>query len=204
MDTQAYEKLGKNEAVNQNQLDDLTDGLVNAMRYSNPEYEYLEYTGAKPDDGVPAEWFYPIHNGSNDFSELTAIHMYVTQEATFEDIGELMLGIGMTEMKHYDKLSDFITKLGGKIDQRFNNSGVTVGKTAVEALTIAIGAERETIRTYEEIQDKLIGVDKSKTREIALQLTTKLIADEKVHLNLLLERLELLDDEAYNEVAEED
>lgn len=194
----------KMKPLTKNQLDDLTDGLVNAMRYSNPEYEYPEYTGAKPDDGVPAEWFYPIHNGSNDFSELTAIHMYVTQEATFEDIGELMLGIGMTEMKHYDKLSDFITKLGGKIDQRFNNSGVTVGKTAVEALTIAIEAERETIRTYEEIQDKLIGVDKSKTREIALQLTTKLIADEKVHLNLLLERLELLDDEAYNEVAEED
>ena len=35
--------------------------------------------------------FYPINNGQNDFSELTAIHMYTTQEATFENIGELML-----------------------------------------------------------------------------------------------------------------
>jgi rubrerythrin len=197
--------FAKMKPLSKNQLDDLTDGLVNAMRYSNPEFEYPEYDGAKPDDSVPAEWFYPIHNGTNSFSELTAIHMYVTQEATFDDIGELMLGIGMTEMKHYDKLSDFIKKLGGKIDQRFNNSGVTVGKDAVEALTIAIGAEKETIAFYEKIQTRLKEVTETKTVKIAFQLTSKLIADEEVHLELLKERLRLLaDEETYKSIIDED
>ena len=35
--------------LSKNQLDDLTDGLVNAMRYSNPEYEYPSFDKAKPD-----------------------------------------------------------------------------------------------------------------------------------------------------------
>lgn len=191
--------------LTKNQLDDLTNGLVNAMRYSNPNYLYPEFDGAKSDDGVPAEWFYSIHNGTNSFSELTAIHMYVTQEATYEDIGELMLGIGLTEMKHYDKLSDFIIKLGGKIDQRFNNSGVTVGKDAVEALSIAIGAERETIAFYEGIQAKLDKITETKTVRIAYQLTSKLIADEDVHLELLKEKLKVLaDEETYKRIVNED
>ena len=199
--------FAKMKPLSKNQLDDLTDGLVNAMRYSNPDYEYPEYDGAKADDGVAAEWFYPIHNGSNSFSELTAIHMYTTQEATFEDIGELMLGIGMTEMKHYDKLSDFIRKLGGKIDQRFVNSGVKVGKDAEEALKIAITAEQETIRFYEGIQARISEVSEnySKTMTIAMQLTSKLIADEEVHLNLLSERLKLvIGEEEFNKFMYEE
>ena len=43
--------------LSKNQLDDLTDGPVNAMRYSNPEYEYPSFDKAKPDDGVMSEWF---------------------------------------------------------------------------------------------------------------------------------------------------
>lgn len=199
--------FAKMKPLSKNQLDDLTDGLVNAMCYSNPDYEYPEYDGAKADDGVAAEWFYPIHNGSNVFSELTAIHMYVTQEATFEDIGELMLGIGMTEMKHYDKLSDFIRKLGGKIDQRFVNSGVSIGKDVEEALKIAIRAEQDTIRFYEGIQSRISEASEnySKTMTIAMQLTSKLIADEEVHLSLLSERLKLvIGEEEFNKFMYEE
>lgn len=198
--------FAKIKSLSKNQLEDLTDGLVNAMRYSNPSYEYPSFDNAKSDDGVPAEWFYPIFNGTNSFSELTAIHMYVTQEVSFEEIGELMLGIGLTEMKHYDKLSEFIKKLGGRIDQRFNNSGVSVGNNAVEALSIAIKGERETISFYEKIQSKLKDLSETKTIEIAFQLTSKLIADEEVHLDLLLERLKLIaDEETYEKIlANED
>jgi hypothetical protein len=187
--------FAKMKPLSKNQLDDLTDGLVNAMRYSDPNVEYPEYTGVKPDDGVPAEWFYGIHNGVTDFSELTAINMYVTQEATFEDVGELMLGIGMTEMKHYDKLSDFIRKLGGKIDQRWNNSSVAVGGSVEEALKIAIESEEKTIKVYESIQNKITEAANgtfTRTMKVAMQLTSKLLADEKVHLNLLSERLAML------------
>lgn len=115
--------------------------------------------------------------------------MYTTQEATFEDVGELLLGIALTEMKHYDKLSDFIRKIGGKIDQRYNNSGVTVGKTAEEAIEIAIGAEEKTIDFYENLQKKLLKLQETETIKIALQLLAKLVADEVVHLKLLKEQL---------------
>lgn len=178
--------------LSKNQLDDLTDGLVNAMRYSDPSVEYPSFDEAKPDDGVMAEWFYPIHNGTNDFSELTAILMYVNQEATFSEIGELTLGIAMTEMKHYDKLSDFIRQIGGRIDQRYINSGVVVGETIKDALKTAIAAEKKTIDFYEELQTKLIRSEETVTVRIAIQFLSKLIADEEVHLRLLENRYDEL------------
>lgn len=97
--------------LSKNQLDDLTNGLVNAMRYSDPNVEYPSYDKAKQDDGVMAEWFYPIFNGTNDFSELTAIHMYTTQEATFEDVGELLLGIALTETETIKIALQLLAKL---------------------------------------------------------------------------------------------
>ena len=170
--------------LTKNQVDDLTEALVNTMRYSDSNVEYPSFDKAKSDDGVIAEWFYPIFNGTNDFSELTAIHMYVTQE-----VGELLLGIALTEMKHYDKLADFIRKIGGKIDQRFNNSGVMVGKTSEEAIKIAIAAEEKTIDFYEKLQEKLIKLEETTTMRIAMQLIAKLLADEVVHLKLLKEQI---------------
>lgn len=171
--------------LSKNQVNDLTEALVNTMRYSDPNVEYPSFDKAKNDDGVIAEWFYPIFNGTNDFSELTAIHMYVTQEATFEEVGELLLGIALTEMKHYDKLADFIRKIGGKIDQHFNNSGVMIGKTSEEAIKIAVTAEEKTIDFYEKLQEKLIKLEETTTIRIAMQLIAKLLADEVVHLKLL-------------------
>ena len=177
------------KSLTANQVSDLTDALVNVMRYSDPDVEYPSFDKSKSDDGVIAEWFYPIFNGTNDFSELTAIHMYVTQEATFEEVGELLLGIALTEMKHYDKLADFIRKIGGKIDQRFNNSGVMVGKNSEEAIKIAIAAEEKTIDFYEKLQEKLIKLEETTTIRIAMQLIAKLLADEVVHLKLLKEQI---------------
>lgn len=171
--------------LSKNQVNDLTEALVNTMRYSDPNVEYPSFDKAKNDDGVIAEWFYPIFNGTNDFSELTAIHMYVTQEATFEEVGELLLGIALTEMKHYDKLADFIRKIGGKIDQHFNNSGVMISKTSEEAIRIAVTAEEKTIDFYEKLQEKLIKLEETTTIRIAMQLIAKLLADEVVHLKLL-------------------
>lgn len=175
--------------IRANQLDDLVNALVENLQYCDSEVQYPNIDEAKPDDGVVAEWFYPIYNGTNDFSELTAIHMYVAQETEFEEIGQLMLGIGMTEMKHYAKIGDLIKRLGGKIDQRYINSGVTIGKSIVEALNIAYNAEVKTISFYETLSDKIEKVKSTKTTEIALQLIAKLIADEKIHEKLLKETL---------------
>lgn len=172
-----------------NAVDNLTDALVNVMKYSNNSVEYPNIDQVKPDDGVVAEWFYPIYNGKNDFSELTAIHMYTSQETEFEDIGELMLGIGLTEMKHYAKIGELIKALGGTITQSFNNDGVEVGKTPREALSIAYNAEVITIEFYEKLFQKIERIKPTKTTTIVLQLLSKLIADEKIHQKLLKEDL---------------
>ena len=177
--------------IGKNQIDDMVDGLVNGMRYSAPSAIYPSgIENVKPDDGVDPEWFYPIFNGSNDFSELSAIHMYTTQEATFEDIGQLMLGIGLVEMQHYGKLSELIRSLGGVIDQSYDNSEVEIGKTPQEALKIAIDGEITTIDFYDKVAERIQKSKQTKTTETALRLIAKIQADERVHLSLLRKKLE--------------
>lgn len=175
--------------LTRNTLDDLALALINLSHYSDSTVEYPSFKELKKDDGVMAEWFYPITNGSNEFSELSAINMYTRQEATFEDVGELMLGIGLVEMKHYGKLNDFIRDLGGKIDQVYDSKHVHVGTTISDALQIAIDGEIKTIDFYEGIVNRLSDVKETKTVKITLQFLAKLIADEKVHLSLLQEKL---------------
>lgn len=173
-----------------NYVDEMADNLVEVMKFVDSEVDYPDFDLAKKDDGVIAEWFYPIMNGDNDFSELTAINMYVGQKSMFEEIGELMLGIGLTEMKHYGKLMEFVIKIGGKVDQKHKGSGVRLGSNAKEAIQIAIDGERKTIDFYEELKSKILSIPESKTTEIALKLLSKLIADELIHLKLLRNKID--------------
>lgn len=175
--------------ITRNSVDDLTDALVNVMRYSDNSVEYPEVANAVPDDGVIAEWFYPVYNGVNDFSELTAILMYTRQETKFEEIGELVLGIALTEMKHYAKLGDLIRALGGTITQRYSNEYVKAGSSPRKALQQAIASEFSTIKFYSELDEKISQVRETKTTLIARQLLAKLIADEEFHKELLTKAL---------------
>ena len=175
--------------LTKNQLDDMTTAMVNAMKYADSGVLYPDVEKAKKNDGVEPDWFYPIFNGSNEFSELSAIHMYTGQESKFEDIGELMLGIGMTEMKHYGKLSEFILAIGGSIEQGYDNSEVELGANKEDALKVAIRGEEKTIEFYEGVQKKISKLKTTETTDIALQLLAKLIADERVHLDLLTNEL---------------
>lgn len=179
--------------INTNALENLTDSLVKSLRFNDPTVEYPEVEKAKEDDGVIAEWFYPIYAESNEFSELSAIYMYTNQENQFEEIKELMLGIGMTEMKHYGKIGEIIKALGGRVHQRYNSKNVTIGKTPREALQTAFNGEVKTIQFYDELRDKINDVKNSSkstpTIEIALKLIEKLRADEVVHQQLLQEAM---------------
>ena len=179
--------------INTNSLENLTDSLVQSLRFNDPTVDYPEVEKAKEDDGVIAEWFYPIYAESNEFSELSAIYMYTNQENQFEEIKELMLGIGMTEMKHYGKIGEIIKALGGKVHQRYNSKNVTIGKTPREALQTAFNGEVKTIQFYDELRDKINDVKNSSksttTIEIALKLIEKLRADEVVHQQLLQEAM---------------
>ena len=179
--------------VNTNALENLTDSLVQSLRFNDPTVDYPEVEKAKEDDGVIAEWFYPIYAESNEFSELSAIYMYTNQENQFEEIKELMLGIGMTEMKHYGKIGELIKALGGRVHQRYNSKNVIIGKTPREALQTAFNGEVNTIQFYDELKKKINDVKNSSkstpTIEIALKLIEKLRADEVVHQQLLQEAM---------------
>ena len=179
--------------INTNSLENLTDSLIQSLRFNDPTVDYPEVEKAKEDDGVIAEWFYPIYAESNEFSELSAIYMYTNQENQFEEIKELMLGIGMTEMKHYGKIGELIKALGGRVHQRYNSKNVTIGKTPREALQTAFNGEVKTIQFYDELKEKINDVKNSSkstpTIEIALKLIEKLRADEVVHQQLLQEAM---------------
>ena len=179
--------------INTNALENLTDSLVQSLRFNDPTIDYPEVEKAKEDDGVIAEWFYPIYAESNEFSELSAIYMYTNQENQFEEIKELMLGIGMTEMKHYGKIGELIKALGGRVHQRYNSKNVTIGKTPREALQTAFNGEVKTIQFYDELKEKINDVKNlsksTPTIEIALKLIEKLRADEVVHQQLLQEAM---------------
>ena len=175
-------------SVGENMVDKMADALVEITRFADSTVKYPELDNVKQDNGVMPEWFYPIYNGVNGFSELDAIHLYTSQEQKFEPIGNLLLGIALVEMKHYGILGELIIKLGGRIEQRYNNSKVSLGETKEEALNNAIDAENKTIEFYEGIIEKIKGVHETKTTIIVVQLVNKLIADERVHLKLLKEQ----------------
>ena len=175
-------------SIGENMVDKMADALVEITRFADSTVKYPELDNIKQDDGVMPEWFYPIYNGVNGFSELDAIHLYTSQEQKFEPIGNLLLGIALVEMKHYGILGELIIKLGGRIEQRYNNSKVSLGETKEEALNNAIDAENKTIEFYEGVIEKIKGVRETKTTMIVVQLVNKLIADERVHLKLLKEQ----------------
>ena len=105
-----------------NYVDKMADALVDVLKYSNQDVEWVEPDDMKPNDGVQPEWFYPAIENA-EYSEITAILQYTQQEAIFEDeIGELMLGIALVEMKHYAHIRDAIVALGGTLPKPYDLS----------------------------------------------------------------------------------
>ena len=99
-----------------------------------------------------------------------------------------MLGIGLTEMKHYGKLGEFIRAIGGDITDAYNSEESVIGSTPEGAIDQALKGEKETIEFYDNLSDKISKVEETETTRIALQLISKLRADEVVHVKLLNQR----------------
>ena len=114
-----------------NYVDKMADALVDVLKYSNQDVEWVEPDDMKPNDGVQPEWFYPAIENA-EYSEITAILQYTQQEAVFEDeIGELMLGIALVERKHYAHIRDAIVALGGTLPKPYDSKNVNIGETPV-------------------------------------------------------------------------
>lgn len=175
----------------QDNVEAMADALVESMRYANSAVDYPDISKAKPDDGVPAEWFYKAYVGTAPTSELTAILQYTQQRMLFDEIGETFLGIALTEMKHYDRLGDFIRHIGGNVSRpAFSAAKVDITtKSAAEAVQINIAAERDTISEYEKLSQRIQANNPTPTvtSMLAVQLINKIVADEHVHVRLLVE-----------------
>lgn len=108
-----------------------------------------------------------------------------------EPIAELMLGIGLVEMRHYDKLSDFLQKA----DPYEENSvmdiypKVEVGFSPESALKIALDSEIETIGHYKKIMNNVALHNDRADYDDVMYLLNKLVADEEHHIKLLKEAM---------------
>jgi rubrerythrin len=168
-----------------NLIDDLTTGLVNNMNFSDRNVLYPPESELRRGQGVEAEWFYDAYKGANGYSELDTIHLYITQEVMFEDVGEMMMGIAMVEMKHLDKLGDLIAGLGGVVAQRNDTSKIRYGSTTEEAVRIALEGELAAIDGYDELVGRVAALPhQNATTRYTLSLLSKLIADERFHVAL--------------------
>lgn len=183
----------------QDNVEAMADALVESMRYANSSVDYPDVSKAKPDDGVPAEWFYKAYAGTAPTSELTAILQYTQQRMIFDEIGETFLGIALTEMKHYDRLGDFINRIGGNVSRpAFSAAKVDITtKSAAEAVQINIHAEQDTIAEYEKLIQRIQANNPTPTvtSALAIQLINKIVADEHVHVRLLAELAQSLGEE---------
>lgn len=183
----------------QDNVEAMADALVESMRYANSSVDYPDVSKAKPDDGVPAEWFYKAYVGTAPTSELTAILQYTQQRMLFDEIGETFLGIALTEMKHYDRLGDFINRIGGSVSRpAFSAAKVDITtKSAAEAVQINIRAEQDTIAEYEKLIQRIQANNPTPTvtSALAIQLINKIVADERVHVRLLAELAQSLGEE---------
>ena len=54
-----------------NYVDKMADALVDVLKYSNQDVEWVEPDDMKPNDGVQPEWFYPAIENA-EYSEITA------------------------------------------------------------------------------------------------------------------------------------
>ena len=92
-----------------NRVEDAANAFIDVLKYSDQSVDYPDFKDIEP-------WPEDIVNMFKDalkdkpFSEISAILMYTQQSSMFDPIAELMLGIGLVEMRHYDKLSDFLQK----------------------------------------------------------------------------------------------
>lgn len=180
-----------------NDFDAFVEGANQNFGYLNKSIDFPSYDKAMSGQGIEAEWFYNVYGGTEAFSELNAIRLYTSDSAKFDSVATLFFGVALVEMLHRDKLGDFILSLGGNIDGiEYNNSELkseTEGSTDVKsALAISIESEKDTISEYGRIMELCKAAQDSPTKEIALQLLNKLIADENVHLKYFQEKLDNL------------
>lgn len=173
-----------------NRVEDAANAFIDVLKYSDQSVDYPDFNDIEP-------WPDDIVNMFKDalkdkpFSEISAILMYTQQSSRFEPIAELMLGIGLVEMRHYDKLSDFLQKADPYEQDSVRDiyPKVEVGFSPESALKIALDSEIETIGHYKKIMNNVALYNDRADYDDVMYLLNKLVADEEHHIKLLKEAM---------------
>lgn len=173
-----------------NRVEDAANAFIDVLKYSDQSVDYPDFNDIEP-------WPDDIVNMFKDalkdkpFSETSAILMYTQQSSRFEPIAELMLGIGLVEMRHYDKLSDFLQKADPYEENPVIDiyPKVEVGFSPESALKIALDSEIETIGHYKKIMNNVALYNDRADYDDVMYLLNKLVADEEHHIKLLKEAM---------------
>jgi rubrerythrin len=170
-----------------NRVEDAANDFIDVLKYSDQSVDYPDFKDIEP-------WPEDIVNMFKDakpFSEISAILMYTQQSSRFEPIAELMLGIGLVEMRHYDKLSDFLQKADPHEQDSVMDiyPKVEIGFSPESALKIAWNSEIETIGNYKKIMNSLALYSERADYDDVMYLLNKLIADEEHHIKLIKEAM---------------
>lgn len=132
-----------------NRVEDAANAFIDVLKYSDQSVDYPDFKDIEP---WPDEIVDMFKDALKDkpFSEISAILMYIQQSSRFDLIAELMLGIGLVEMRHYDKLSDFLQKADPHEQDSVMDiyPKVEIGFSPQSALKIAWNSEIETIGNY--------------------------------------------------------
>lgn len=171
-----------------NRVEDAANAFIDVLKYSDQSVEYPDFKDIEPWPDEIINMFYVIWKNAT-FSELSAIIMYTQQSSRFDEISELMLGIGLVEMRHLDKISDFLQKADPYEDYSMMsiNPNIEIGSIWEEAIKIALNSEMETIAHYRKIQKAIQQYEDRKDYDDVNYFLEKLIADEEHHVKLLKE-----------------
>lgn len=173
-----------------NRVEDAANAFIDVLKYSNQLVDYPDFKDIEPWPEDIVNMFKDALKGK-PFSEISAILMYTQQSSRFEPIAELMLGIGLVEMRHYDKLSDFLQKADPHEQDSVMDiyPKVEIGFSPESALKIAWNSEIETIGNYKKIMNSLALYSERADYEDVMYLLNKLIADEEHHIKLIKEAM---------------
>ena len=173
-----------------NRVEDAANAFIDVLKYSDQSVDYPDFKDIEP---WPDEIVDMFKDALKDkpFSKISAILMYTQQSSRFDPIAELMLGIGLVEMRHYDKLSDFLQK-ADPYEQNLVMDiypKVEMGFSPESALKIALDSEIETIDHYKKIMNNVALHDDRADYDDVMYLLNKLVADEEHHIKLLKEAM---------------
>lgn len=183
---------GLRKLMGDNHFDGLITSINNLAGYADTHLQFPDLGLVKPHQGVDPELIAPLVSGTSA-SELEAILFYTKEESLVPEISQIMMGIALVEMQHYDKLQDLLNRLYPEdakqrlASSQTSNLQVVPTEDMKEALEKALDLEEMALTKYSMIYEQINGNRlPTPTCMVVIKFFTKLIADERRHRDLIM------------------